>query len=201
VRREAPRWPEAEDVSPDVWCDGQEALDRLRPAQISRIVELRDDLAEGQAPMPEAERKAKAQELALLEALAPVGTQGQGTGAQTGGQTGQTMAQPAGVTENAQVVEPKGAPEGAAGRWISIVAMALCGVIYIFNKDDLTGGFKLLLGVVFGISFTAFAASIVDNIFSFSGQWSDRGCLRWPGRGAAPPWTLPAGGDHLLQPP
>lgn len=58
---------------------------------------------------------------------------------------------------------------GPAGRWISIVAMALCGVIYIFNKDDLTGGFKLLLGVVFGISFIAFAASIVDNIFSFSG--------------------------------
>lgn len=58
---------------------------------------------------------------------------------------------------------------GPAGRWISIVAMALCGLLYIFNKDDLTGAFKLLLGVVFGISFIAFAASIVDTIFSFSG--------------------------------
>jgi len=47
--------------------------------------------------------------------------------------------------------------------------MALCGVLYIFNRDDLTGGFKLLLGVVFGISFIAFATSIVDSVFSFSG--------------------------------
>ena len=58
---------------------------------------------------------------------------------------------------------------GPAGRWVSIVAMALCGVLYIFNRDDLTGGFKLLLGVVFGISFIAFATSIVDSVFSFSG--------------------------------
>ena len=59
---------------------------------------------------------------------------------------------------------------GPAGRWVSIAAMALCGVTYIFNKDDLTGGFKLLIGVVFGISFIAFAAGIVDAVFSsFSG--------------------------------
>lgn len=58
---------------------------------------------------------------------------------------------------------------GPAGRWISIVAMALCGIIYIFNKDDLSGGFKLLLNVVFGISFICFAASIVNSVFSFSG--------------------------------
>lgn len=42
---------------------------------------------------------------------------------------------------------------GPAGKWISIVAMALCGVIFIMNKDDISGGFKLLLSVVFGISF------------------------------------------------
>lgn len=58
---------------------------------------------------------------------------------------------------------------GPAGKWISIVAMALCGVIFITNKDDLSGGFKLLLSVVFGISFIAFAASIVNSVFSFSG--------------------------------
>lgn len=58
---------------------------------------------------------------------------------------------------------------GPAGKWISIVAMALCGVIFILNKDDLTGGFKLLLQVVFGISFIAFATSIVNSVFSFSG--------------------------------
>jgi len=58
---------------------------------------------------------------------------------------------------------------GPAGKWISIVAMALCGIIYIFNKDDLSGGFKLLLNVVFGISFICFAAGIVNSVFSFSG--------------------------------
>ena len=58
---------------------------------------------------------------------------------------------------------------GPAGKWISIVAMALCGVIFIMNKDDISGGFKLLLSVVFGISFIAFAASIVNSVFSFTG--------------------------------
>lgn len=58
---------------------------------------------------------------------------------------------------------------GPAGKWISIVAMALCGIVYIFNKDDLSGGFKLLLQVVFGISFICFASSIVNSVFSFSG--------------------------------
>ena len=58
---------------------------------------------------------------------------------------------------------------GPAGKWISIVAMALCGVIFIMNKDDISGGFKLLLSVVFGISFIAFATSIVNSEFSFSG--------------------------------
>jgi len=58
---------------------------------------------------------------------------------------------------------------GPAGKWISIVAMALCGVIFIMNKDDISGGFKLLLSVVFGISFIAFASSIVNSVFSFSG--------------------------------
>ena len=37
------------------------------------------------------------------------------------------------------------------------------------NKDDISGGFKLLLSVVFGISFIAFAGSMVNSIFSFSG--------------------------------
>ncbi len=58
---------------------------------------------------------------------------------------------------------------GPAGKTISIVAMALCGLVFIMNKDDLSGGFKLLLGVVFGISFIAFAGSIVNSVFSFSG--------------------------------
>lgn len=58
---------------------------------------------------------------------------------------------------------------GHAGKYISIVAMAICGIIFIMNKDDISGGFKLLLSVVFGISFIAFAGSMVNSIFSFSG--------------------------------
>jgi type IV secretion system protein VirB2 len=58
---------------------------------------------------------------------------------------------------------------GPAGKWISIVAMALCGVVYVFNREDLSGAFKILLNAVFGISFIAFAASIVNSVFSFSG--------------------------------
>ena len=58
---------------------------------------------------------------------------------------------------------------GPVGRGIAIFGMAICGVIFIVKRDDLTGGFQLLLGVVFGISFIAFAGSMIDTIFSFSG--------------------------------
>lgn len=58
---------------------------------------------------------------------------------------------------------------GPAGKWIGIVGMALCGVYFIMNKDDISGGFKMLLSIVFGISFIAFASSIVNSVFSFSG--------------------------------
>ena len=58
---------------------------------------------------------------------------------------------------------------GPAGKWIGIVGMALCGVYFIMNKDDISGGFKMLLSIVFGISFIACATSIVNSVFSFSG--------------------------------
>lgn len=58
---------------------------------------------------------------------------------------------------------------GPVGKLISIAAMALCGVMYILNKDDLTGVMKMLLGVVFGISFICFASGIVNSLFSFTG--------------------------------
>lgn len=58
---------------------------------------------------------------------------------------------------------------GPAGKWISIIAMALCGLVFLFNKDDISGGFKLLLSCCFGISFIAFAGSMVNSVFSFSG--------------------------------
>lgn len=75
-----------------------------------------------------------------------------------------------GITEFSSPLEKVvGTITGPAGRWISIVAMAIVGLVYIFNKEDISGGFKLLLSVVFGICFIAFATSIVDSLFSFSG--------------------------------
>ena len=58
---------------------------------------------------------------------------------------------------------------GTAGKSIAIVIMAATGIYYILNKEDISGGFKLMLGLVFGISFIAFAGSIVNSVFSFSG--------------------------------
>lgn len=58
---------------------------------------------------------------------------------------------------------------GPVGRWVSIAAMAISGFTYLLKRESLDGGFKTLLSVVFGISFIAFAASIVDNGFTFTG--------------------------------
>lgn len=58
---------------------------------------------------------------------------------------------------------------GPVGRWIAIFAMATSGGMLIWKREDPMGGFKMLLSVVFGISFIAFAANIVDSLFSFTG--------------------------------
>ena len=52
---------------------------------------------------------------------------------------------------------------GPAGKTISIVAMALCGLVFIMNKDDLSGGFKLLLGVVFGIELIDISSGTIPH--------------------------------------
>jgi type IV secretion system protein VirB2 len=59
---------------------------------------------------------------------------------------------------------------GPWGRIVSIAGMAICGVVFIFNRQDMGEGFKMMLQVVFGICFICFAATIVDALFStFSG--------------------------------
>lgn len=58
---------------------------------------------------------------------------------------------------------------GPVGKAVAIVGMALCGFYFINNKEDIAGGSKALLGVVFGICFIAFASPIVNSVFSFSG--------------------------------
>jgi len=58
---------------------------------------------------------------------------------------------------------------GPVGKSVAIIGMALCGFYFINNKEDIAGGAKALLGVVFGICFIALAAPIVNSVFSFSG--------------------------------
>lgn len=58
---------------------------------------------------------------------------------------------------------------GKWGQLISVAGMAVCGVVFIFNRQDMGEGFKMLLQVVFGICFIAFASTIVTAMFSFGG--------------------------------
>jgi len=59
---------------------------------------------------------------------------------------------------------------GPWGRIVSIAGMAICGVVFIFNRQDMGEGFKMMLQVVSGICFICFAATMVDALFgSFSG--------------------------------
>jgi len=62
-----------------------------------------------------------------------------------------------------------GAITGKVGRWVSIAGMAMIGIYYILNREDMSGPIKYGLGVVFAIAFLAFAKSMVDAMFSFSG--------------------------------
>ncbi len=58
---------------------------------------------------------------------------------------------------------------GKVGMYISVAGMAVCGIVYIFSRQDMGEGFKFFLQVMMGICFIAFASSIVNSIFSFSG--------------------------------
>lgn len=58
---------------------------------------------------------------------------------------------------------------GPVGKWISIIAFCITGLMLIFQRQEMTEGVKMLCGVVFAISFIAFAGSIVPSMFNFSG--------------------------------
>ena len=58
---------------------------------------------------------------------------------------------------------------GPVGKSVAICGVAFCGYQFIINKEDLTGGFKALLGVVFGICFIALSIPVVNKLFTFSG--------------------------------
>lgn len=58
---------------------------------------------------------------------------------------------------------------GPVGKWISIIAFCITGLMLIFQRQEMTEGVKMLCGVVFAISFIAFAETIVPSMFSFSG--------------------------------
>ena len=54
---------------------------------------------------------------------------------------------------------------GPVGKMIAIAGMVCCGVVYIFARQDMSEGFKMLLQVCFGICFICFASAIVDGLF------------------------------------
>lgn len=64
-----------------------------------------------------------------------------------------------------------GTISGPAGKLIATVAFAVSGLILIFGRNEVSEGVKVLLQVVFAISFIAFAATIVNTVFGsgFSG--------------------------------
>lgn len=58
---------------------------------------------------------------------------------------------------------------GTWAKYFSIIMMAITGVTFILKREELSGGFKMLLSIVFGISFIAYASSIVSTLFGFKG--------------------------------
>lgn len=58
---------------------------------------------------------------------------------------------------------------GPAGKFLSIAAFGIIFLYYMFNRDDISGAFKVLVQVILGITGLAFAGSIISSVFSFSG--------------------------------
>lgn len=58
---------------------------------------------------------------------------------------------------------------GPVGKAVSIIALCVTGLAYIFGRSEMSEGVKMLCGIVFGISFIAFATNIVNYLFPFSG--------------------------------
>ena len=79
-------------------------------------------------------------------------------------------AHASGITDFSGPLEKvAGTVTGPVGRWVSIIGMGLVGLLLIFQRSEMTEGVKMLCGVVFAICFIAFAANIVNAMFSFSG--------------------------------
>jgi type IV secretion system protein VirB2 len=58
---------------------------------------------------------------------------------------------------------------GPVGKAVCIIALCVTGLMLIFGRSEMSEGVKMLCGVVFAISFIAFAANIINYIFPFSG--------------------------------
>lgn len=75
-----------------------------------------------------------------------------------------------GITEFATPVETvMNTITGPVGKFVSIIGFAVCGLILIFARSELSEGVKMLVGVVFAICFISGAANIVNFLFPFSG--------------------------------
>ncbi|CCO22289.1 TrbC/VirB2 family protein [Maridesulfovibrio hydrothermalis] len=58
---------------------------------------------------------------------------------------------------------------GPVGKFMSIGGMAGVGLLYVFQREEITGIMRTALGVVFAICFIAFSTTIVENGWTFSG--------------------------------
>ena len=75
-----------------------------------------------------------------------------------------------GITEFATPIEKVvDTITGKVGLLISVAGMAICGIVFIFNRQDMGEGFKAFLQVTFGICLIAGASALVTSLFTFSG--------------------------------
>lgn len=81
------------------------------------------------------------------------------------------LAYAGGITEFAGPLEQVvNTLSGPVGKIICVLMLILCAVGYWFTRgEELSGIVKVLFGVVFIMTIIAFAPTIVNKLFSFSG--------------------------------
>lgn len=58
---------------------------------------------------------------------------------------------------------------GKFGQIISTLAIACLGIYFMYARQEMSEGFKIMISVALGISFVVFAANLVNSLFNWSG--------------------------------
>lgn len=58
---------------------------------------------------------------------------------------------------------------GKFGQIISTLAVACLGIYFMYARQEMSEGFKIMISVALGISFVVFAANLVNSLFNWSG--------------------------------